>query len=193
MKQNISSFWDRNGIVWYDLFSTPTSPLFQTLLVNFCCRCFCHPCHCQTDQGREALSVQHTSLSGQRVKCSNCRHLSTQPSEKSWWALLQWNTNEEHLWICQLWETKVPLSDKVPPEFDVWIDLWYDLPKTWIELREPMLDEETHNPPYMPNGSRKHSSPKLPRGCRFFLPMHPPLAIPKMKGRLSYARKQVPL
>ena len=79
----ISLFWGRIGIVWYTLLSTLSSPLFPALLVNFCCRCSSCPYHCLTDWGGEPLSAQHTSLSSQRVKWSDCRPLSIWPTEAS--------------------------------------------------------------------------------------------------------------
>ena len=57
--------------------STLTCPFFQTLMVNPYSRHLSCLCHCLTDWGRRPLSTSHTSLSSQRVKCSDGRLFST--------------------------------------------------------------------------------------------------------------------
>ena len=81
MNQKISYFRGRYGTVWYTLLSKPTCPFLPTLLVDFQCRCLSHPCHCLTYWGRESLSVQHASLSSQRVKCRYGWPLSIWPTK----------------------------------------------------------------------------------------------------------------
>ena len=83
MNQKISQFRGRYGFLCYTCSSTPTYPLFQTLLVDLHHRCSCWTFHCLTDWGRELLSVQHIFLSCQRVKYRYGRPLSTWPTKTS--------------------------------------------------------------------------------------------------------------
>ena len=86
---------------------------------------------------KRTLSVQHTSLSSQRVKCRYGRPLSTWPLKQPWWDLVCWDSAEEGLPTCsELKETKEPPSNLVPKETNVWVDLWHVLPETWTELEE---------------------------------------------------------
>ena len=74
--KRISKFRGRHGTVCYTLLNTSTCPFLPTMLVDLCHRCSSCPCHWLADWGREPLSVQHTCLSSQRVKCRYGRPLS---------------------------------------------------------------------------------------------------------------------
>ena len=148
------------------LFGIPSSAhqpayYFPTLPVDFYCICPNCSCNCLTDWGREPLSVQHTSLSSQRVKCSDGRPLAPGLPTHLWWDLLQWDTTKEHLPTCwELWEAKEPPSSMVPLESEAWIGLWHVPLETWTTLEELMQMEEECNSPENSMAGWTYSTPK---------------------------------
>ena len=63
-----------------------------------CCRHKSCPCYYLTEWGREHLSAQHTSLSSQRIKCSNGRPLSMWLTKISMTRSFTVDTTVGHQW-----------------------------------------------------------------------------------------------
>ena len=120
--------------------------------------------------------------------------------------LLQWSTVEEHLPICwELWGAKEPPSNMVPPESNIWVDLWHVLPETWTELEELMQEEETHNLPETAKDGWRHLTWGPQRQWRFqgviMLALHGMRGCQqihlwkasKVKNHFSHLREEMPL
>ena len=84
------------------------------LLVNSCWRGLNHPHHCLADWEREPLSAQHTSLSSQRIKCSNGRPYPPGLPTHPWSDFFMIGLHKECLPTCC--EDRQPPSNKVPLE-----------------------------------------------------------------------------
>ena len=102
-----------------------TCLFFQQLLVNLCYICLSHHCYWE----RESLSVQHMSVSSQRLNAVMVNPWAFCLSKHPWWDILWQDTSGEYLltWW-ELWEAKEPPSNKVQLKLEVWIDLWHLLP-----------------------------------------------------------------
>ena len=103
----------------------------------------------------------------------------------------------------ELWKVKMPPSNKVQMELDVWTDLWHPLLETQTELVELMQKEEISTSPDMLKDGWKHSSPWLPEVVDFprcnnadsdlymRMPTDPSLTDQKLKCCLGFARKKI--
>ena len=81
------------------ILSTTTCPFFPTLLVNLCYRSLSHPYQCLTDWGTEPCLCS-MCLYSQRVKCSNDRPLSTQPTDISFYDRAMMKNVFQHVENC---------------------------------------------------------------------------------------------
>ena len=83
--------------------------------------------------------------------------LLSYPWQDLWWE----DCAEEHLQACwELWEGKEPLSSKVPPESEVWVDLWHVLQETWTDLEELVQEKERLTLPVTYKDACRHSTPR---------------------------------
>ena len=149
-------------MVRYTLLSTPTCPFLPMLLTDLWCRHLsCPTTAWQTEEENPCLYT--TLLSSQRVKCRHVRPLSAWPMETYVMRSFMKGIPEECLQTCwELWGAKKPPCNMVPPQSNIWVDLWHVLPETWTEPEELMQEEETCNLPETSKDGWRHSTPRPP-------------------------------
>ena len=144
------------------LFDTPSWAHQSAHSVQQCCRYLSHPNHCRTDWERESLSMQHMSLSSQRVKCCNGRPLHTQHTKtsmiRSFMMGHQWGMSSNMLRTVGSQGTSIQHG---ATRIKIWRDLWHVPLEMWTTLEEPTLEEEIHNSTATVMDGWMHSSPKF--------------------------------